>query len=332
MYLFSRSVRPGPGNPEKQLDWALRITEKVNQISEMPVSLWTTVFSPNAGQFVWSSILEDLLTMETTFEKLFADRGYASLVEEGGTHASGDAVDDGLLQFLFVDPKAADIESKYAGVVRTTAAPGGLVKGMELGVETAQLAGKITGSATSFASAVTGPYGMVEWITLYAVDRRGAALRRRLGGRRQLRPEGGQGTEQGLPAGGGRAGAAAPHRVTEVRWSDPVRTASLHQPGRSAGAGHEGLAEVGQRVGEVRGAEVLRRELADDVRLEQVEMPLSECAPDGAGALLPGEGRAGQTAVSDLRCRADTAERAWHDRDHVEVGGAWACGGRSGSW
>jgi hypothetical protein len=162
------------------MDWALRITEKVNQISEMPVSLWTTVFSPRAGQFVWSSTFEDLLTMETTFEKLFADKGYASLVEEGGTHASGDAVDDGLLQFLFVDPKAADIESKYAGVIRTTVAPGGLVKGMELGVETAQLAGKITGSATSFASGVTGAYGLVEWITLYAsieeVQRAGDAL------------------------------------------------------------------------------------------------------------------------------------------------------------
>ena len=68
MYLFSRSVRPGPGNPEKQLDWAVRITEKVNQISETPVSLWTTVFSPNAGQFVWSSTFEDLVTIETTFK------------------------------------------------------------------------------------------------------------------------------------------------------------------------------------------------------------------------------------------------------------------------
>ena len=180
MYLFSRSVRPGPGNPEKQLDWAVRITEKVNQISETPVSLWTTVFSPNAGQFVWSSIFEDLVTIETTFEKLIGDKGYASLVEEGGAHASGDPVDDSLLQFLYVDPKAAEIESKYAGVVRTTAAPGGLVKGMELGVETAQLSAKITGSPTSFASGVTGPYGMVEWITLYAsiedVQRSGNAL------------------------------------------------------------------------------------------------------------------------------------------------------------
>jgi hypothetical protein len=180
MYLYSRSVRPGPGNPEKQLDWALRITEKVNQISETPVSLWTTVFSPSAGQFVWSSTFEDLLTIETTFEKLISDNGYTSLVEEGGTHASGDPVDDSLLQFLFVDPKAADTDPKYVGVIRTTVAPGGLVKGMALGVETAQLAGKITGSATSFASGVTGPYGMVEWITLYTsiedVQRSGNAL------------------------------------------------------------------------------------------------------------------------------------------------------------
>ena len=84
------------------------------------------------------------------------------------------------MQFVFVDPKAADFESQYAGVVQTTAAPGGLVKGTALGVETAQLAGEITGCPTSLASGVTGPYGGVEWITLYSsiaeVQRAGDAL------------------------------------------------------------------------------------------------------------------------------------------------------------
>ena len=52
MYLFSRNARLGEGNPQKQLDWALRITEKVNQISEIPVQLWTTVSRrPRAGWY-----------------------------------------------------------------------------------------------------------------------------------------------------------------------------------------------------------------------------------------------------------------------------------------
>ena len=180
MYLFSRNVRLGAGNPEKQLAWGLKITEKVNQLAAAPVNLWTTVFSPDSGRLVWTSIFEDLVTIETTMDKLIADPGYVSLVEEGSAHASGDPVDDGLLQFVFADPKAAELEAQYAGVVRTTTAPGGIVKGIELGVETAQLAGKITGCPTSFATGVTGDYGMVEWITLYSsiaeLQRAGDAL------------------------------------------------------------------------------------------------------------------------------------------------------------
>jgi hypothetical protein len=168
MYLFSRNVRLGAGNPEKQLAWALRMTEKVNQISEVPVSLWTTVFSPDAGRFVWTAVFEELVTLETSMDKLVGDPGYSALVEEGAEHASGDPVDDGLLQFIHADPKAAEIDAQYALAIRATLAPGGSVKGIELGVETAQLASKVTGCPTSFGMGVTGSYGSVEWITVYA--------------------------------------------------------------------------------------------------------------------------------------------------------------------
>jgi len=168
MYLFSRNVRLGAGNPEKQLAWALKMTEKVNQISEIPVSLWTTVFSPDAGRLVWTSVFEDLVTLKTTFDKLVGDPGYTSLVEEGAAHASGDPVDDGLLQLIHADPRSAEIEAQYALAIRATLAPGGSVKGVELGVETAQQASKITGCPTSFGMSVTGPYGQVEWLSVYA--------------------------------------------------------------------------------------------------------------------------------------------------------------------
>lgn len=168
MYLFSRTARLGEGNPQKQLDWALRVTEKVNQISEVPVQLWTTVFSPASGRLVWTATVENLVELETIEDKLIADSGYVTLVEEGATHGSGDPIDDGLLQFIHADPKTTEIDAQYAGTVRATLAPGGSVKGIELGVETAQKASAITGCPTSFAMNVTGAYGSVEWITVYA--------------------------------------------------------------------------------------------------------------------------------------------------------------------
>jgi hypothetical protein len=168
MYLFSRSVRLGAGNPEKQLAWGLRVTEKVNQISEIPVQLWSSVFSPKAETLVWTATVDDLLTLETIENKLISDSGYVSLVEEGAAHASSDPVDDGLLQFVFADPAAAEVDAAYATTVQATLAPGGMARGMELGVETAQRVGKISGCPTSFCTAVTGTYGSVEWITVYS--------------------------------------------------------------------------------------------------------------------------------------------------------------------
>ena len=115
MYLFSRNVRLGAGNPEKQIAWALKITEKVNQLAAAPVNLWTTVFSPDSGRLVWTSLFEDLVTIETTMDKLIADPGYVSLVEEGSAHASGDPVDDGLLQFVFADPEGCGARGPVRG-------------------------------------------------------------------------------------------------------------------------------------------------------------------------------------------------------------------------
>jgi hypothetical protein len=168
MYLFSRTVRLGAGNPEKQLAWALKITEKVNQIAEVPVTLWTRVFSPSSQTLVWTAIVDDLLTLETIENKLISDSGYVSLVEDGAAHASGDPIDDGLLQFVFADPAAAELDATYASVVQAVLSPGGMIRGMELGVETAQRAGAITGCPTSFGISATGIYGAVEWVTVYA--------------------------------------------------------------------------------------------------------------------------------------------------------------------
>ena len=168
MYLFSRSIRLGAGNPEKQLAWALKVTEKVNQISEVPVELWSSVFSPRADTLAWTATVDDLLTLETIDNKLISDSGYVSLVEEGAAHGSGDPIDDSLLQFVFADPASAEVSATYATTVQATLALGGMARGIELGVETAQRAGKISGCPTSFCTSMTGAYGSVEWVSVYS--------------------------------------------------------------------------------------------------------------------------------------------------------------------
>lgn len=174
-YLFTRRARLAPGNLLDSMAWSAKITEKVNAISEVPVSLWSTVFSPKLGTLSWTAVVEDLSQLETLDAKLLADGSYVSLAEEGARFISDDGLDDAIVNLIHADPDAA-AGGQYATVVQAVVAPGNVVNGTLLGVEIAQQAKKITGRPTSFGASQTGVYGEVGWIVLYdSVDQVQAA-------------------------------------------------------------------------------------------------------------------------------------------------------------
>lgn len=164
-YLFTRSVRVS-GNLLDSMAWSARITEKVNQIAEISVSLWTPVMSPQINTLTWTSVVTDLAALTATDEKLMADSGYLDLVAEGAAFNAGSGVDDQLIQLVHADPDGGDT-AQYAATVRAVLAPGAFRTGVELGVEIAQRAKAIGGRPTSFGVSSTGVYGEVGWITLF---------------------------------------------------------------------------------------------------------------------------------------------------------------------
>jgi len=167
MYLYSLSARPGPANPVKVMDWAVRMTEKVNQIGEAPVALWTPVMSPASGTLAWTAVVPDLAMVMDTQSKLLADSGYLALVDEATELLSPtESPIEGLMQLVYGDRDAASIDAHYAVTVLAKLAPGSMRSGAELGVEIAQKAKRITGLPTSFAVGVTGEYGAVMWVSL----------------------------------------------------------------------------------------------------------------------------------------------------------------------
>jgi hypothetical protein len=168
MYLYSTSVRSGMANPVKVMDWALRLTQKINQISEVPSALWTSVMSPAMGSLAWTSVVSDLAVIEDTETKLAADPGYMTLVDEATDLLSSatEPADQMLMQLVYGDRDAASIDAHYAMTVRATMAPGSMQKGIEFGVDLAQKVKQITGRPTSFAVNVTGDYGAVMWVSL----------------------------------------------------------------------------------------------------------------------------------------------------------------------
>ena len=166
MYLYATSVRPGRANPTRVMEWAVGMTQKINQISEVPTALWVTSMSPGMGTLAFVAVVDDLAQIEATEDKLASDPGYGTLVEQGLGLLSYDPVDQRLLQIVHADPDAANIDARYATTVMATLKPGAMAAGTELGVDIAQRVKKLTGRPTSFAVAMTGVYGQVSWMSL----------------------------------------------------------------------------------------------------------------------------------------------------------------------
>ena len=109
--------------------------------------------------------MPDLPALEAANDKLVLDEGYVSMLDAGAKFALGSA-DDVLLQLVHGAPDP-NRHIEYATTVQTVCASGSLTKGIELGIEIAKRAEKSSGTPVLFATATTGHYGAVSWISGY---------------------------------------------------------------------------------------------------------------------------------------------------------------------
>ena len=168
MYLFYRSAQLALGDVREQMTWSMNITEKVNQISELTFTLWTTVFSPGLGTLVWTTTCDDLATLQATDDKLMVDDGYDILLEHGAKYMSTNPIEDGLMQVLNPQPTSPNAPAPaYATVVSGVLTPGRFVRGVEIGLQIAERATKAAGVPISFTTALSGAYGGVAWLANY---------------------------------------------------------------------------------------------------------------------------------------------------------------------
>ena len=166
MYLFSRQMRLGNGRTREAIEWALGQTEKVHTITGLDVGLFTQVFSPNVGTVAWSTFVPDLATLEAAGDKLNVDDAFIAASDKGAALTIGSPVDR-LAQIVHGDPDP-NRSIEYVTVFRAVCASGRMARGLELGVEIATRAEKITGTPTLFLSDVTGTYGGVSWTSGHA--------------------------------------------------------------------------------------------------------------------------------------------------------------------
>lgn len=165
MYRFARTARLAVGNPRDSMDWAVRITEKVNQISGVPATLWTSFASEDATTCSWSLMVEDAAEIEAIDSKLAVDDGFVSLAGEGARYLAEGTLRDRLSTIVFTSPGGSN-DAHWAQVTVATVTPGNVRRGLELGVQFAQMANQITGLQTVFETGITGQFGSVLWVML----------------------------------------------------------------------------------------------------------------------------------------------------------------------
>jgi len=165
MYLFLRNGRVAPGNDRAAMEWAVGITEQVNQITGLGVGLYASVFSPEAGTLSWGSFVPDLAALEAAGDKLQADDSFQDNVAKG-VKLGMSALDDSLLQVLYGEPDPAATVN-YVSAVQSVCANGNFARGVEVGIEIAKRADAAAGTSTLFVLASTGVYGGVGWLTGY---------------------------------------------------------------------------------------------------------------------------------------------------------------------
>lgn len=164
MYLFTRTARIRNGQQAPAVAWAMEMTGRVNQMTDLGVQLWTTILSPGLGTLAWSALVPDLTTLNSADDKLAADPSYLSELTKSADLMADDSVDD-VVMHLIHTAGDAPADAHFAEIVTSAASAGHLARAGEIGVEVAERAATLSGSAASFFVAATGPYGGCAWIS-----------------------------------------------------------------------------------------------------------------------------------------------------------------------
>jgi hypothetical protein len=162
MYLFSRRRHINTAKAREAMATAVEACPRVSQVTGWDVRVWATVHSPDITGLLWTTSFEHLEELAAGFDKLVVDEGWNDWLAQHDAEFVG-PIDDNLLQVLHGAP--GEQAPEYVQAVRAVCANGMLSRGIELGIELAQTAERITGVPVMFTSRVTGEYGGVAWIS-----------------------------------------------------------------------------------------------------------------------------------------------------------------------
>ncbi len=163
MYLFTRTAHLKAGNPTAGMTFATEVSHKVRELTNHPIQVWTSMYSPGLGTIVWASWFESLADLERVSDKLATDGPYLQMLSTSAELFEG-SIDDALMEPIAGTPDTTR-SLQYVSAVTAVPAAGNLVNAVAQGIEIAEQTEAATGLPTLFMRSMTGPYGGVSWLT-----------------------------------------------------------------------------------------------------------------------------------------------------------------------
>lgn len=168
MHMFSR-VSTLTGGPQRPLEWALGITERVNAVMDVDVSLWGAAFGYPGGTVAWSTLVESRAHLTEQMGKLAGDTAFVSLAEQGLEFATT-PYEDSLrtIVHMTAEPDGTPPPlGAMAELITASPAAGKIGAAMAWGVEMADRYAAVTGSGVAFLADDYGTFGQASWIVIH---------------------------------------------------------------------------------------------------------------------------------------------------------------------
>jgi len=165
MHLFVRRARLAGGQSRAAMMWAIEMTDRVNQVTDLGVTLHEQVFSADVGELVWAAAVPDLATLEKGIEKLQGDDFYMAEQDRGHGFMLGPPSD--LIQSI-VHGEMGDVPiGGYTQAIAAVCAPGRMTEAVTNAIALADRSSAIIGAPTAVSLARTGPYAGITWTTTF---------------------------------------------------------------------------------------------------------------------------------------------------------------------
>ncbi len=161
MYIFQRQLRVMGG--ANAIGWAMEVTSRVQEVSEMPVSLWLGQAGFPNGSLGWSMPTEGMAQVTEMNDKLQTDDALRKLIIDHGREYVVDVMPDRMSMIIHGEITGQAPVGSFIGAVIANAAPGKWGEAGAWAPTIADMYSEITGRPVLVAATTAGLMGEYGW-------------------------------------------------------------------------------------------------------------------------------------------------------------------------